>query len=106
MMATISAMIQQLIDIAREQGIEPNRVRMGHEAYRQLRNDVAQAEGREQIAKGNDILADVGKIHGLTIVLPLDCPPDYILVDYWDKAIEEQRKGLYDSFWQGIDNGA
>lgn len=77
-MASVSESIQHLILLCREQGIEPNRVRMGREVYGHLFGEMLKLliEGEVPPTVGQ-----LDEIHGLAIELPSDCPPDNIYVD-------------------------
>lgn len=73
-MDTISQQIEKAVELCREHGIEPDRVRMDIDAYRTLLNETLIAEGKEPLDPSQDILATLGQVHGLNIMLVVDPP--------------------------------
>lgn len=97
-MATISETIQQLIDIAREQGIEPNRVRMSPRTYQALFTEVVTPLIKDMITP---TVGPLEEIHGLTVEVWYTCPPDNIYVDVKpdDEDIGDLERRLREKFY-------
>lgn len=75
-MASITEQIRAMADVCREQGIEPNRVRVGPSTYRQI--FMERTKGKD--AGLFECVSWMG-IDNMAIEVWYSCPPDAIYVD-------------------------